>query len=86
MPDDARTVPVTFEVDPETAAALQDPATHARIEQMIRRTARPVAVERLFEAIGALKAEAHRRGLTDEIIDEELAAYNAERRDPPPAA
>jgi hypothetical protein len=35
MPD---TVPVTFEVDPETAAALEDPATSARIERMIRRT------------------------------------------------
>ena len=80
MPD---TVPVTFEVDPETAAALEDPTTRARIEQLIRRTLRPAGVERLFEAIGALKAEAHRRGLTDDIIDEELAA---ERRDPPTSA
>ena len=79
MPD---TVPVTFEVDPETAAALQDPATHARIERMIQRMARPEGVERLFTAISALKAEAHRRGLTDEIVDEELAAYNAEQQDP----
>ena len=29
MPDDARTVPVTFQLDPETATALEDPATRA---------------------------------------------------------
>ena len=34
----------------------------------------------------ALAAEAERRGLTDEILEEELAAYNAERRDMPPGA
>ena len=33
----------------------------------------------------ALAAEAERRGLTDEILEEELAAYNAERRERPPA-
>lgn len=82
MPD---TVPVTFEVDPETAAALQDPATHARIEEMIRRTARPADVEQLFAAMDALAAEASRRGLTDEVLEEELAAYNAERRCTPSA-
>jgi len=31
MPDDARTVPVTLELDPETAAALQDPAAQSGI-------------------------------------------------------
>jgi hypothetical protein len=86
MPDDVRTVPVTLQLDPQTAAALEDPATRARVERMIRSTVQPVGVERLIDAIQALKAEAHRRGLTDEIVDEELAAYNAERRDPPPAA
>ena len=88
MPDDTRTVPVTFQVDPETATALADPGTRARIERLIRRTARPpaAAIERLFAAMDALSAEAQRRGLTDEILDEELAAYNAERRERPPAA
>ena len=32
----------------------------------------------------AIALDAHRRGLTDEIVDEELAAYNAEGWDPPP--
>jgi hypothetical protein len=34
----------------------------------------------------ALSDEARRRGLTEEILEEELAAYNAERRDRPPPA
>ena len=79
MPD---TVPVTFELDPEIAAALEDAATRARIERLIERTARPATIERLFEVMGAMSAEAERRGLTDEILEEELAAYNAERRGP----
>ncbi len=86
MPDDTRTVPVTLDLDPEIAIALEDPATRARVERLIRRTVKPASVERLFEAMDALSAEARRRGLTDEILEEELAAYNAERRDPPPAA
>ncbi len=83
MPD---TVSVTFEVDLETAAALDDPATRARLERLIRRTLRPVGVEALFAAMNALSDEARRRGLTDEILQAELEAYNAERRDPPAPA
>ena len=83
MPD---TVPVTLEVEPEIAAALEDPATRARVERLIRRTVRPAGIERLFSAMDALSAEARRRGLTDEILEAELAAYNAERREPPPGA
>ena len=79
MPD---TIPVTFDLDPETAAALQDPATRARVERLIERTARPATIDRLFEVMDAMSAEAERRGLTDELLDEELAAYNAERRGP----
>jgi hypothetical protein len=83
MPD---TVPVTIEVEPEVAAALGDPATRARLERLIRRTLRPVGVEALFAAMDALSDEARRRGLTDEILQAELDAYNAERRDPPAEA
>jgi len=80
------TVPAIFELDPETAAALDDPTTCTRVERMIRRTVRPASVERLFKAMDALSAEARRRGLTDDILEAELAAYNAERRDAPPGA
>ncbi len=83
MPD---TVPVTIEVGPDIAAALDDPATRARLERLIQRTLQPTGVDRLFAAMDALSDEARRRGLTDEILEAELAAYNAERRNPPPAA
>jgi hypothetical protein len=84
MPD---TVPVTIEVEPDIAAALADPAMRARLERLVRRTLRPAGgVERLFEAMDALSDEARRRGLTDEILEEELAAYNAERRERPSPA
>lgn len=45
MPDDARTVPVTLELDPDTAAALQDPATRDRVERLIRHTVRSAAAK-----------------------------------------
>jgi hypothetical protein len=83
MPD---TVPVTIEVEPSAAAALDDPATRARIERLVSRVLRPPSIERLSEAMDALADEARRRGLTDEILEAELAAYNAEHRDRPPAA
>jgi len=83
MPD---IVPVTIDVEPDIAAALDDPAMRARVGRFVSRMLQPPNVEGLATAIAALKEEAHRRGLTDEIIDEELAAYNAERRDAPPRA
>ncbi len=82
MPD---TVPVTLDVEPDVAAALADPATRARLERLVRRTLRPAGgVDRLFATMDALSEEARRRGLTDEILEAELAAYNAEHRDAPP--
>lgn len=81
MPD---TVPVTLELDPETAVALRDPATLARVERLIQRTARPAGVKRLFGTMHAIAAEAEQRGLTEETLNEELAAYNAESRSRPP--
>ncbi len=82
MPD---TIPVTIEVEPAAAAPLDDPATRARIGRLVSRAPRPTGVERLFEAMDAISDEAGRRCLTDEILESELAAHNAERRDRPPA-
>ena len=62
------------------------PETRARVVRLVSRTVRPASLERLIEVMDAISAEAHRRGLTDEILEEELAAYNAERRDRPPGA
>lgn len=86
MPDDVRTVEVAIPVDAGVADALADEATRARIGREVSRMLRfrREGVDGLFATIAALKAEAHRRGLTDEIVDEELAAYNAERRGAPP--
>jgi hypothetical protein len=42
--------------------------------------ARP-SQEALTASIAALKADAHGRGLTDAMIDQELAAFNAEQWD-----
>jgi hypothetical protein len=46
---------------------------------LIPAEARPA--ERLFAAIAALQADAHAHGRTDEIVDEALAAHDADRRD-----
>lgn len=82
----SETIDVTIPVEPAVAPALEDPVTRARIGRLVSRVLRPAPVERLIAAMDALAAEAERRGLTDEILDEELAAYNAERRERPPAA
>ncbi len=74
------TEPGSVEGIPETAAAPEDPATRARVDRLIRRTVRRLSVERLFAVMDEMSAEAHRRGLTGEILEDELAAYNAERR------
>jgi len=81
MPNDTGTVDVTIPVESDVAPALDDAAARARIGGLVSRMLRPPSVEDLGATIAALKAEAHRRGLTDEIVDEELAAYNAERRE-----
>jgi hypothetical protein len=82
MPD---TVTVTIEVEPAAAAALDDPTTRARIGRLVSKALRPTRIEHLFEVMDAISDEARHRGLTDELLDEELAAHNAERRERPPA-
>jgi hypothetical protein len=89
-PDDdtcARTVPVTIEVEPAAAAVLDDDTKRAWVGRIVSRMLQPAGVDRLFAAMDAISAEARRRGLTDEILQAELDAYNAERRErPPPSA
>lgn len=77
-----QTVDVLIPVEARLAERLSDPELRAQAGQLVSdMLSRKLANDRLFAAITALKAEANRRGLTDEIVDEELAAYNAERRD-----
>lgn len=83
MPD---TVPVTIDVEPAAAAVLGDETKRAWVGRIVSRMLQPASVDRLFEVMDAISAEARRRGLTDEILEAELEAYNAERRDRPPSA
>jgi hypothetical protein len=84
MPDDAaRTVDVPIPVEAGVAPALGDAVTRALAGRLVSRMLQPASAERLVEVMDAISDEAERRGLTDEILEAELAAYNAECRDAP---
>ena len=80
----SNTVPVTFEVEPDVAAALGDPRTRAAMGRLLSRvlSPRPGPTE-LAQAITDAKAEARAAGLTDADIEAELEAHNAEGRGNP---
>lgn len=82
MPD---TVPVTLDLPPAVAAALESPVARERAARLLARTVAPAGVADLFAAMDALSDEARRRGLTDEILQAELDAHIAERRGQRPA-
>lgn len=74
-------VEITIPVEAAAAAALRDPLKRAALGRLVSRWVRDAGdPEALLAAIERLKADAHARGLTDQIVDDELAAYNAERR------
>lgn len=76
------TVDVTIPVEPEVAAALADVRNREAVGRLVSRVLRPrPGPSPLAQAIAEMKADARATGLTDADIDEELAAYNAERRD-----
>ena len=79
MPD-THTVDVPIPVEAGVAPALGDAATRALAGRLVSRMLQPASLARAFAAMDAVSAEAARRGLTDEILDAELTAYNAERR------
>jgi hypothetical protein len=81
MPDDAHTVDVPIPVEADLAPALDNAAIRALAGRLVSHMLQPASVERLLAVMDAIGAEAERRGLTDEILEAELAAYNAERRD-----
>ena len=83
----AGTVDVTIPVEPEAAAALADARNREAIGRLVSRVLRPRAgPSPLAQAIAEVKAHARAAGLTDADVDAELAAYNAERREPQPGA
>lgn len=73
-------VKVEIPVDEEVAADLSEPARLAAVGQLVSRMLRPTAAS---DPVGALLDEIGRRaelsGLTQEDIDQELAAWKAER-------
>ena len=75
-------VKIELEVTPETAAALEDPGRRRSmgvIVSTIVRQENVAAAERLRSLFGEIRRDAEAAGLTDEAVDAELAAYNAER-------
>jgi hypothetical protein len=77
------TVDVMIPVDARAAGELRDTRTRDAIGRLISRVLqrqRRENVKLLFAAIEQLGTDAEAKGLTDPILEEELAAYNAERR------
>ena len=83
MPD-THTVDIVIPVEASVAAALDDVAVRAIAGRLVSRMLQPASLENLFDTMDAISAEAAKRGLTDEILKTELAAYNTERREPSP--
>jgi hypothetical protein len=74
-------VTVKIEVEPETAAALQDPRRRQAVGKLIDRMVRPVSDDSpLTKLLETTRAAARAIGLTDADIDAELQQYRAEQR------
>ena len=74
-------VKIEIPVEAETAQALTDAHRRAAVGRLIDRMVRPTGKDDPLAAVlEATAQQAGREGLTDDEIDAELAAYNAERR------
>ena len=71
---------IELPVEPATAAALTDPRRLAAIGHLVDRLVRPGATDRLVALLERTAAEAQAAGFTEQDVEAELAAYNAERR------
>lgn len=67
-------------VEEATAAALSDARRLEAVGRLIDRLVRPGADDPLIALFERTAAEAQEAGLTEDEINAELAAYNAERR------
>ena len=75
------TVGVELQLGPEAAAALHDPARRELVENLVSRLLHPRPGEDpLAGLIDRIKRKAQAAGLTDEIVDAELAAAKKSRR------
>jgi hypothetical protein len=74
-------VEITIPVEEAAATALRDPLKREVLGRLVSRWLQDAGdPEALFAAIERLKADAHALGLTDDVVDAELDAYNTERR------
>lgn len=76
-----RTVEVVIPVEPEAAAALTDSRKRQAIGRIVSRLLLPEhGNDPLLEAMRQLNADAAAKGLTQDTLDAELDAHEAERR------
>ena len=74
-------VEIAIPVEEAAATALRDPLKREALGRIVSRWLEDADdAEVLFEAVERLKTDAQTKGLTDEIVDVELAAHKAERR------
>jgi hypothetical protein len=77
----ADTVTIELQVDPEAAQALQDAEQRKRVGQLVSRMLHPaMGDDPLAAIITRVKTKAHAAGLTDAMVDAELAATRAATR------
>src|SRR4029077_5623827 len=76
----ADTVMVEIPVTPEAAEALGDPERRERVGKLVSSMLRPRSMgdDPLAAIFASIKSAARADGLTDEEIEAELAAYNAD--------
>jgi len=76
-----QTVSIEVLVDAEAAEILKDPASRERAGRLLSRIALlHKGTDKLAAALERTSNKAQEAGLTDDEIDAELAAYNAESR------
>jgi hypothetical protein len=71
---------IEIPVEKATAAALSDVRRLEAVGRLIDRLVHPGADDPLIALFERTSAEAHKAGLTEDEINAELVAYNAERR------
>ena len=72
---------IQIPVEPDTAQALTDARRREAVGRLIDRMVRPTRDDDPLAAVlDTTASAAHEAGLTDEDVDSELAAYNAECR------
>jgi hypothetical protein len=71
---------IEIPVEQATAAALSDVRRLEAVGRLVDRLVHPGAGDPLIAFFERTSAEAHKAGLTEDEINAELAAYNAERR------